>query len=196
MKIRPVDVVSESQRGCRSATRPLITFLAFSRRFLRGAAFSAPRNGGGGNRRQTKELMAAMYGVFFIFLLGRAILSFVTMVKSGLGEWDKRKTWRRTRGGRGWRKRRKVEEWYFRRRARAKLLARDGMRMLLVRCAAADERSVDATRVLARRDAPVWLWLLFRLTAPCALAEMLVRRVRHRVYDAIGRDVAWWRYVN
>lgn len=44
-----------------------------------------------------------MYGVFFIFLLGRAILSFVTMVKSGLGERDKRKTWRRTRGGRGWR---------------------------------------------------------------------------------------------
>lgn len=40
-------------------------------------------------------------------------------------------------------------------RARAKLLARDGMRMLLVRCAAADERSVDATRVLARCDAPV-----------------------------------------
>lgn len=44
-----------------------------------------------------------MYGVFFIFLLGRAILSFVTMVKGGLGEWDKRKTWRRTRGGRRWR---------------------------------------------------------------------------------------------
>lgn len=94
-----------------------------------------------------------MHGVFFIFLLGPAVLSFVTMAKGGLcesgiraGGAEEEEEGGGGGGGARWR-----NDIFAGARERAKLLARDGMRMLLlVRCAAADERGADATRASSR----------------------------------------------